>query len=256
MGILDKVMNKFTQNNATLKKTCGAIILAAGASSRMELADSNSKQFLMINGDPMIALTLLAFEKAAAIDEIVVVARCEDFAAISDIAREYNISKLKNIVAGGETRFDSSLHGVLEFSDRCEYLAVHDGARPFVSQRIINDTVASAKKYGAAVPGIIPHDTIKEVGADGFVLKTHDRSRLRQIQTPQTFEAKLLLSALLKTRGKKFIITDDALAVEMLGKRVAVIEGDAQNIKVTTMNDIRLAESSFQKSKHFEGDEL
>ena len=239
MSIKDKLLKKDT---ASKKKRCAALILAAGSSTRMGLKDGKSKQFLMIGQRPMLAITLAAFEQSPDISEIVIVARSEDFPVISQLAKEYSISKLTNIVAGGATRSDSSLHGVLELMDRCEYVAVHDGARPFVTQRIIHETCAAAKEHGAAVPGVVPFDTVKELGADGAVIKTMDRDRLRLIQTPQIFEYKLLKDALLNVKHKSLTITDDASAVEALGHKVYITEGDRNNIKVTSQTDIPLAE--------------
>ena len=146
-----------------------------------------------------------------------------------------------------KTRADSSLHGVLELDGRCDYVAVHDGARPFVSQDIIYETLEAAKSYGAAAPGIIPSDTVKEVGADGFVIGTHDRERLRMIQTPQIFNYMLLRTALLKVKESGLKVTDDASAIEALGRKVFVTDGDKDNIKVTSYSDIDICEKIFDK---------
>ncbi|MBQ3379783.1 MAG: 2-C-methyl-D-erythritol 4-phosphate cytidylyltransferase [Clostridia bacterium] len=240
MSFKDMIFKKDISSNKA--KRCAALILAAGASSRMGLAAGQSKQFLMIGDKPMLGITLLAFERSPDISEIVVVARSEDFSVIRHIAKELSISKLKNIVAGGSTRSDSSLHGVLELSGRCEYIAVHDGARPFVTQKIIHETCSAAKTYGAAVPGFAPFDTVKEIGADGAVIKTLDRDKLRLIQTPQVFEYELLKKALLNVKEKNLKITDDASAVEALGHKVYITDGDRDNIKVTSAGDIAAAE--------------
>ncbi|MBR2743370.1 MAG: 2-C-methyl-D-erythritol 4-phosphate cytidylyltransferase [Clostridia bacterium] len=239
----------FFKNGSASKKPkkCAALILAAGASTRMGLADGASKQFLMIGDRPMLAITLEAFERSPDISEIVVVARSEDFSAIQQMAKEYSITKLTNIVAGGATRADSSLHGVLELTGRCDYIAVQDGARPFVTQRMIHETAAAAKAHGAAAPGVVPFDTVKEIGADGAVLRTLDRDRLRLIQTPQIFEYDLLKRALLNVKQKSLKITDDASAVEALGHNVYITEGDRDNIKVTKAGDIEAAELILNK---------
>jgi len=242
MSIASKIFGKKTRNTAPKQNSCAALILSAGSSTRMKLENNQSKQFLTLKDIPLLAHTLKAFQNSPDISEIVVVARVEDFNMISQLAKDFGISKLKNIVAGGDTRADSSLHGILELDGRCDFVAVHDGARPLVTQKVIHETVSAAIAHGAAAPGIQPNDTIKEIGADGFVITTHDRSRLRMIQTPQVFKFDLLKRALLYVKENKLAVTDDCSAVEYLNHPVYITQGDPENIKVTSGRDVEICE--------------
>ena len=160
----------------------GAVIAAAGSSARMGGID---KMLALVGGMPVIARTCLAFEANGNVSEIVVVAKSDNVAAVREILDGCGISKLKAVVAGGETRAESVRNGVNRLSD-CEYIAIHDGARPFVSQKLINECAETAYEHGSAVPVIPSFDTLKTV-SDGVVTGTVDRSAVYRVQTPQIF---------------------------------------------------------------------
>ena len=215
---------------------CGVVIVAAGNATRMGGID---KTMALINGEPVIARTVRAFQNCDAIKEIVVVTRSDLIIPVSDLCHPF--SKVTAVVVGGENRVASVQNGLNALSSKVHLVAVHDGARPLVSFEVIDRTVRAAHTYGAAAPGVPVKDTIKVV-AGGIVTSTPDRKTLQAVQTPQVFDFDLLRGALKKAVEKGLEITDDCSAVEMLGMRVRMVEGDEKNIKITTPMDLKIAE--------------
>ena len=207
---------------------CTALVAAAGSSSRMGGTDKLMK---FLDNVPVLMRTLTALQRAAAIDEIVIAAREDALVDISTLCKTYGITKCSKVVRGGESR----CHSVL--------LAVQDGARPLVTPALIDRTVEAAAKCGAAAPAVPVKDTIKTVAEDGAVTGTPDRSTLRAVQTPQVFEADLLKAALQSALENEVPVTDDCSAVERLGKVVYLIDGDEENLKITTPVDLVIAEA-------------
>ena len=207
---------------------CTALVAAAGSSSRMGGTD---KLMEFLDNVPVLMRTLTALQRAAAIDEIVIAAREDALVDISTLCKTYGITKCSKVVRGGESR----CHSVL--------LAVQDGARPLVTPALIDRTVEAAAKCGAAAPAVPVKDTIKTVAEDGAVTGTPDRSTLRAVQTPQVFEADLLKAALQSALENEVPVTDDCSAVERLGKVVYLIDGDEENLKITTPVDLVIAEA-------------
>lgn len=218
-----------------------AIIVAAGSSRRM--GDGTNKQFILINNTPVLAHTLLNFEKAEAIDRIIIVTKPDAILTVSDLVHDYSISKVSDIIPGGETRQDSVRCG-LALTDPDTLVAVHDGARPFISVEKINQLVDVASQFGAAAPGVVPKDTVKTISSD-TISDTLDRETLRLIQTPQVFKADNLINAYLLARNQGFVGTDDCSVAENAGIPIRVINGEYTNIKVTTPEDIPMAEAIF-----------
>ena len=214
---------------------CGAVIVAAGNASRMGGID---KVMAELGGEPMIVRTVRAFQNCDAIGEIVVVTRQDLIVKITDLCAGF--SKVKAVVAGGEDRPQSVRNGISALSEKVRLIAVQDGARPLVSDGVILRTVQAAQAYGAAAPGIPVKDTVKIVKG-GLVDQTPDRGGLKAIQTPQVFDADLLRGALEKASGDKAAITDDCSAVERIGMRVKIVDGDERNIKITTPVDLKIA---------------
>ena len=180
------------------------------------------------------------------VDEIVVATREEDLVEISQLCRTYGIKKCTKVVRGGETRAHSVLLAALEASPDTELLAVQDGARPLVTPELIDNVIAAAIRCGAAAPAVPVKDTVKVVRDGGAVEETLDRSSLRAVQTPQVFEASILKAALQDALEKNIPVTDDCSAVEQLGKVVFLVEGDEENLKITTPTDLILAEAILQ----------
>jgi len=227
-----------------------AIIVAAGSGTRF--GTKTPKQFLEILGKPLIIYTLERFESCPAIDEIILVLSAGETANFWQTAEKYNLKKLAKIVSGGETRAASVLNGLNAIdSQRCEIVAVHDGARPLVSTLEISATIERAKETGAACLVAAITDTIKKI-ADGKIVKTVDRSNLRRALTPQCFRLEILKRAFAENEiGEN--VTDECFLVEKLGCEIATVEGSAQNIKITRREDFVFAENLL---KHFKDSEF
>lgn len=213
-----------------------AVILAAGSGTRMK--SDKSKLLLEINGKTVIERTVKAFSKISEIDEIIVVIRESDLNEFEKHLSKYDLS----YCFGGATRQESVMNAV-ETIDECDLIIIHDGARPLVTEKEITDTVNKAKETGAAAVGVTPKDTIKIVDENLQIVGTPDRSNLISIRTPQVFDFSQYLKAvdLAKKQGKDF--TDDCRLVENLGRKVNVVIGEYTNIKITTPEDIPMAES-------------
>jgi len=216
------------------KPRCSAVIVAAGSSQRM----GTDKIMMKLGAMPVLARTILAFENNEYIDEIIIVTRTEKLQEISDMCYKNGLHKVKQVVSGGATRMESALAGVVAARHEAELIAIHDGARPLVSQDVITRTVEAAKKYRAAAPGLKSVDTLKCVDEDGFIVGTVDRATTVRIQTPQIFEADLIKGALTKAVERGLTLTDDCSAMEMMGVKTFVVEGSADNLKITTPEDL------------------
>lgn len=217
-------------------KTCGAVIVAAGSASRMGGID---KVMASLGGEPMIVRTVRAFQNCDAISSVVIVTREDLIRPISGLCRE--MTKVAAVVAGGSSRQESVHLGLNALPKGTKLAAVHDGARPLISWQVIDRVVRAANTYGAAAPAIPVKDTIKVVRS-GLVESTPDRAVLWAVQTPQVFDFDLLRGALSKAAADGAQVTDDCSAVERMGMRVKIVEGDERNLKVTTPVDLRIAE--------------
>ena len=217
-------------------KYCGAVIVAAGTASRMGGID---KVMAPLGGEPMIKRTVRTFQECDAIKEIVIVTREDLLEHISSMCGEF--SKVTAVVVGGKDRPESVTNGLNALSKKVKLAAIQDGARPLVTWQVIDRTVRAANTYGAAAPGIPVKDTVKTVQG-GVVMDTPDRAKLQAIQTPQVFDFDLLRGALKKAAQEKAPITDDCSAVERMGFKVKIVEGDERNIKITTPLDLKIAE--------------
>lgn len=217
-------------------KYCGAVIVAAGRASRMGGID---KVMASLKGEPMILRTVRAFQNCDVIQEIVVVTRPDLITPILSLCKGF--SKVTAVVAGGKDRAESVRMGMNALSSHVQLAAIQDGARPLITQAVIDRTVRAANTYGAAAPAVPVKDTVKVVRG-GVVLATPDRSSLQAVQTPQVFDFDLLRGALKKAEAEGAQITDDCSAVEHMDFTVKIVEGDERNIKVTTPMDLKIAE--------------
>lgn len=233
MNLIKKLLGR--KDNS--RPICSAVVPAAGSSSRM---GGENKLFMMLDGIPVLARTLLALDSAALVDEIIVASRESDLLAIADLCRDYGVRKPVKIVLGGESRLESVLLATMECRQDAAFLAVHDGARPLADGAFIDAVIAHAQRTNAAAPAVPVKDTIK-VARDGVVESTPDRSLLFAVQTPQVFDAQLLRAALQSAKEADAAVTDDCSAVERLGKSVYLTEGSYENIKITTPEDMILA---------------
>lgn len=236
-------MSFFKKFRDAQRPRCTALVAAAGSSTRM---GGINKLLQPLDGIPVLVRSLTALQLAQRVDEIVVAVREEDLVEVSQLCRTYGIEKCSKVIRGGESRTHSVLLAALEAGEDSQLLAVHDGARPLAGPELIDQVIAEAARGGAAAPAVPVKDTVKTVRGDGTVEQTLDRSLLRAVQTPQVFERDLLKAALQSALEKGVPVTDDCAAVERLGKRVYLVEGDEENIKITTPLDLILAEAILQ----------
>lgn len=231
-----------------------AIVLAGGRGRRMNSAVP--KQFLTIQDKPILYYSLKAFEDSF-IDSIILVASADDIKYCrKEIVEKYDFHKVEKITAGGKERYHSVLNGIKAASE-CDYIFIHDGARPFVTQDMLLRLLNSVVKDNACVAGMPVKDTIKIADEAGYIAATPNRNLVWMIQTPQVFSYKLIEKAYsllekeeLSLLEKGIAITDDAMVVEtLLGERVKLIEGSYQNIKITTPEDMGVAECLMRAEK-------
>ncbi len=220
---------------------CSAVVVAAGSSTRMGM----DKLMLPLDDIPVIVHTLRAVQAAPSVGEIILVAREDLLVPMSQLCHDYAISKVTKVVRGGDSRTRSVRLGTLEVARDAQVIAIHDGARPFVSVEVIEQAVAQALDTGAAAPAIPVKDTIKVVH-NGLVESTPDRASLFAVQTPQVFEASLIKAALQKALDDGAELTDDCAAVERLGMKVVLTQGDERNIKLTTPEDLAVAQAMLE----------
>lgn len=220
--------------------TVSCVVVAAGSSSRMGF-DKLAAPFC---GTTVIGMTLRALQLSPEIGEIVLVVR--EGAEQPVLVAASGCDKVNRIVHGGSTRMESALKGVMACDPKAEIILIHDGARPLVSEAVIRNAVAGAREFGAAVPAIPVTDTVK-VASRGFVEHTPERSTLFAAQTPQAFQAELIKAALQNAQEKNLTLTDDCAAVEQLGMRVKLVEGDPKNRKVTVPADLPVMEALWKE---------
>lgn len=216
-----------------------ALILAGGKGKRMQ--SDVSKQFITINGKPLLYYTIMRFKKCDIIDKIVLVLPKDEIDYCEkNILKKYSL-KVDMIVEGGKERQDSVRNGLKALTDT-DIVLIHDGARAFVSEEIIKDGIKYAKCYGAAAPGVMPKDTIKVRDNASFSKETLNRDELVAIQTPQVFKLQLIKECHDRIEEDKIVVTDDTMVVETYGHKVYLFRGDYSNIKVTTPEDLIMAE--------------
>lgn len=232
-----------------------AIVLAAGSGKRMN--STVAKQYLMLKDKPVIWYALQAFEQSNIVDRIILVVGEGEIAYCqNEIVRKYGFSKVVTVIEGGTERYLSVWEGIKWLADNRpsaeeEYIFIHDGARPFVNEKIISDTYAAAKEYGACVAGMPVKDTIKIADESEFAVQTPNRRTVWAVQTPQVFERNLITEAynglienLVELKRNGVEITDDAMVVETIFKKqVKLVKASYENMKITTPEDMKVAES-------------
>ncbi|PKN06886.1 MAG: bifunctional 2-C-methyl-D-erythritol 4-phosphate cytidylyltransferase/2-C-methyl-D-erythritol 2,4-cyclodiphosphate synthase [Deltaproteobacteria bacterium HGW-Deltaproteobacteria-7] len=223
-----------------------AIIPAGGAGKRLK--SHVAKQFLLLDGLPVLVHTLKVFQKSKDIDDIILALPPDELVSVrQDVIEKYGLTKTKTVVAGGGERQDSVKNCLAAVQGECDLVVIHDAVRPFVTEELIRRVVDAARVTGAASAGVKAKDTIKETGEDRMVLSTVPRHNLWQTQTPQAFKFELLKDAYKAAYDEKFYGTDDASLVERRGGRVEMIEGSSANIKITTKEDMLIADALMKK---------
>ena len=214
----------------------GVVIVAAGSGSRMK-RDIN-KQFIKLDGKEIIAYTIEKFYKSEDIGDIVIVIKeNEEKYFIENIINKYGFDNIK-LAYGGKERQDSVYNGIKKLNSNCEIVLIHDGARPFVNEDIIKNSIEEAKENNAVVVGVPVKDTIKVVDSDGNIVDTPNRSLLWSVQTPQSFKYEIITKAYEYAYSNDYYGTDDAMLVEHIGYNVKMIQGSYDNIKITTEEDL------------------
>ena len=218
------------------------IVLAAGGSKRF----GQNKLLAMINKKPVLVYSLLAFEKASFVNSVIIVTSENIKSTVKLLVEEYNLLKVKNIILGGKTRQESVRNALLFIKDNdiiCPYVAIHDGARPLVMHKNIDQCIQGAVKHKAVALGMRPKDTIKQSNSafSKTIHSTPPRDHLWAIQTPQAFDFDLIYEAHIKAYKNGFVSTDDSALVENIGVNPEIIEGDYRNLKITTPEDIDIA---------------
>lgn len=236
---VQKVLRKFIRKNTDEPPRCSAVIVAAGSSSRM----GYDKIMGALGGIPVLVRTLRAFEESDYVDEIILVTRLEMLEHAAMLCDKYGISKVSKVICGGKTRTESALAGVSETRRGAKLIAIHDGARPLVSQQLIKRVVYAARENYSAVPVIKCTDTMKAVDANGVICGGVDRDGFVRVQTPQVFEASFIKGALTKAVKDGITLTDDCSAMDMMGIKTVTVDGEESNLKLTTPVDMAFAEA-------------
>jgi len=225
-----------------------AIIPAAGSSKRMP--GKISKQYLLLDGIPVLARTLEIFQRSQEIDEIFLIVPKRDVEfSRSGIVDRYGISKVSNILVGGKERQDSVRSGIDALGSDHDIVIIHDGVRPFISVELIHAAILEVSRAQAVTVGVPVKDTIKSIDGQGIVVETLNRAHLWLTQTPQAFESDVIRKAYEAAYRDNYYGTDDAALVERIGVRVMMIRGSYDNIKITTQDDITLAEMITKRLK-------
>lgn len=224
-----------------MKPISTAVIVAAGKGKRM--GTEISKQFLPLCGKEILTHTVEKFEQSAAIRDIILVTSADALQDVWDMVQEYGWKKVVSVTEGGKERQDSVYQGLKQLGKDTEIVLIHDGVRPFVTEKIIEESIAVALEMGSCVAGVPAKDTIKVCDGENIAVATPDRSTLWQIQTPQTFRKELILQAYEAARADGFLGTDDASLAEHSGYPVKVIMGNYRNIKITTREDLLIGEA-------------
>lgn len=223
-----------------------AIIPAGGAGRRINTG--TAKQYLLLDELPVLVHCLKVFEQTAVIDEIILAVPASDIKFVREELIEKNdLQKVAKIIAGGAERQDSVQNALVALTDECDIILVHDGVRPFVTRDMINRVAEAAREFQAAAVGVQAKDTIKEAQTDDFVVKTLPRQNLWLVQTPQAFQSAVLRKAYEAAYRNNFCGTDDASLVERIGVRVKMIAGSYENIKITTPEDLIIAEALLKR---------
>ncbi len=244
--MIKKLLKQFLPKRAAKHVT--AIIVAGGSGSRM--GTNTTKQMMELDGMPVVARTILAFEKAECIKDIVIVAKADEKDIYKEFIRKYSFKKIRRIVTGGDTRQKSVLNGFKAISDNCDFVAIHDGARCLITPENIEKVLYQARCYEAASAAAPAKDTVKITNSDGFVVSTPNRSRVWMAQTPQIFRADLYRAAAFYALRLGYEATDDNALVEFLGSKVKMVDCGYRNIKITTPEDIHIARVLLEEDKN------
>jgi 2-C-methyl-D-erythritol 4-phosphate cytidylyltransferase len=238
------------RDSSTMK--ADAVIVSAGLGRRFQ--EGTKKQFLCLSGKPILARALDPFEASPLIRSICLVVGRDDLEyCLREIVEKFRYRKISKVVHGGKTRQESARNGIDAVPADSEIISIHDGVRPFVTREMISDSIDGARRFQAVVMAVPVKDTIKQVLEDGTILQTLERESLWQVQTPQTFHADLIREAHRRAEEDGFVGTDDASLAERQGTKVHVLPGSYFNIKITTPEDLILADFILERGETSSG---
>jgi len=225
-----------------------AIIPAGGSGRRMQ--GNLSKQYLLLDGEPVLFHTLKIFQESPMIDDIFLIVPKEDIQPVRQlIVEKKGLSKVSRVLAGGKERQDSVKNGIDLVGSKYDVVVIHDGVRPFISEELIHQTIREVSKEGAVTVGVPVKDTVKTVDGEGWIKATLKRDNLWLVQTPQTFRRDVIVEAHKRACDDHYYGTDDASLVERIGVNVKMIPGSYENIKITTREDLTVAEVFIKRLK-------
>ena len=240
MLMFEQLLEKLSPVKSRQHSFCSAIILAAGKGRRME--SSVNKVYIDLLGKKTIVRTLESFQQSPFIDEIILVVGENDITYCGfEVIDKLFFTKVKEVVGGGVSRQESVYNGLQAVSKDAKLISIHDGARPLVTEEILERSIQGALEFGAVTTGVPVKDTIKVINNEGYVTDTPDRNKLWAVQTPQVFKRNIIFEAHKQGRELGIEATDDAMLVENLGHRIKIIEGSYENIKLTTPEDAIIA---------------
>ena len=225
--------------------SCAAVVLGAGSAQRMGF----DKMTVMLDRQPVLVRAVNAFQQSPLIEEIVVVTKADRLEEIAKLCDTYNLTKVSSVVCGGKTRTESALAGVMALKKDSRLTAIHDGARPLVSQKIISACIERASIQYAAIPVVKSTDTLRGVDKNGTLTDVFDREQVVRVQTPQVFLTDLVKGALSDAVQKGMTFTDDAGAVERMGISIQTVDGEEENLKLTTPQDLVIAQGILERRK-------
>jgi 2-C-methyl-D-erythritol 4-phosphate cytidylyltransferase len=232
--LLKRLLKRSDRSDPAPAPYCAAVVVAAGRAARMEGVD---KILAPLGGTPILLHALAPLQNSDQVDEIILVTREDLMVKIGALCTQRGFTKVRRVVKGGSTRTQSVLAGIGAVSPQTDLIAIHDGARPFLTPQVLEEVLTTGRQRGAAAPAIPVKDTIK-TASEGVVTGTPDRATLFAVQTPQVFEASLIRGALTKAQEEGADLTDDCSAVERLGFPVCLTKGSEENIKITTPRDL------------------
>ena len=241
---------RVVRGKPAIKNYTSAVVLAAGSSTRM--GADKTKQFIEIDGMPVVARTLIEFDRSPCIHEIIVVAKEDEMELYDSFPEKYNLTKPMRVVAGGETRQESARFGSDCVSDDCKFICIHDAARCLITEELINRACHGAYLHGAAALAIKATDTVKIVDKSHFIESTPERKYAYLAQTPQVFKLNAYRAAAYIARDEKIEATDDCMLLEHLEIPVKLVEGSRENMKITEPCDIYFAEAILKARKESE----
>ncbi len=242
---------RVVRGKPAIKNYTSGIILAAGSSTRM--GKGNRKQFIELDGMPIVARTILEFEKAFCIHEIIVVAREDEMEMYASFPEKYNLTKPLRVISGGETRQESARFGSDCVSDKCKFVCIHDAARCLITAELIDKACHGAYLHGNAALAIKATDTVKIIEKNHYIESTPERKYAYLAQTPQVFTMNAYRAAAYIARDENIEVTDDCMLLEHIEIPVKLIEGSRENIKITEPCDILYAEAILKSRKESEG---